>query len=313
MELSDDTLDMFDDGNHPQERTEAAPGTSDEPVRRSGGGEYAMVPTESLLPCPWPVRVAADPAADAELDGSIRSQGILHPLLVRRTGAGLEILAGMRRWDAARRLGLAEVPVRICTVTEDQARVVTVLENSARLGLSVWDESRGLIPLLEYRLDLQESVLLKEIRALTSWSMGKASSRRRILFNLTPEVWEKGQVSESQLASLGLETLEKAASQETLDLRAAVLFKAVHGHHAPWLGGVSADAESDFLRARRRVGYTFRVQDGGERLTLSVRPGSVTAKDKPAIRRSLLLVLEALGDEFRDIREQLSLGENTGS
>ncbi|HEU0077080.1 MAG TPA: ParB N-terminal domain-containing protein [Longimicrobiaceae bacterium] len=306
MELSNDTLDMFDDGDHPQERTEAVPELSDEPARRPGGGEYAMVPTGSLLPCPWPIRLAADPTADAELDGSIRSQGILHPLLVRRTGAGLEILAGMRRWDAARRLGLAEVPVRIITVTEDQARVVTVLENSARLGLSVWDESRKLIPLLEHRWELQESVLVREIRALTSWSMGKASSRRRMLFNLTPEVWEKGQVSESQLASLGLRILEKAARQETLDLRAAVLFKAVHGHHAPWLG-------SDLLRGKGKVGYTFRVQDGGERLTLSVRPGSVSPVDKPGIRRSLLLVLEALGDEFRDIREQLSSGETTSS
>jgi ParB-like chromosome segregation protein Spo0J len=304
MELSSETWDMFDDRHLPQGRSTPGPEPSDDSAPRPGGGEYATVPTDDLLPCPWPVRVAADPDADSELEESIRGQGVLVPLLVRRTAAGLEILAGMRRWGTARHIGLAEVPVRICRLTEEQARAVTLLENSARLGLSVWEECRGLLPLLEYRTDLRETVLLKEIKALTGWSIAKASVRRKIVQKLDPEVREKAGVNDADLTRLSLAALDTAAAEATAESRAAVLYEAVHARRAPWMD--PSPEGHGTTGSGRRSGFSFRTFEGGRRLTLSVRPDILSTEEKAAVRRSLGFILDALGSDFEDIRRSIS-------
>ena len=306
------TWDLFDDPREQAapmepEAREVEETTADAPAHEvavsSSGLDCRMVPTDDLLPCPWPIRVATDPAADAELEQSIQVHGILLPLLVRQTPEGLEILAGMRRWQTARRLGLPSVPVRVCSLTERQARTVTVLENSARLGLSKWEEAAGLLPLLELGADHQEEVILEEICALTTWSTGKASSRRKIITMLTADVREKSEVSETQMTKLSLEALERAASQESPDQRAAVLYEEVYRRQAPWMDSTPNNGPDGYPTWGRQPGYTFRTYERGRRLTLSIRPDSITEEEKPEIRRSLLRLLEALGPEFGAIRD----------
>jgi hypothetical protein len=312
MEYSTMMGDLFDDPRERANPTEPeAPGVAETAVEAparevaasSPGLDCRIVPTDDLLPCPWPVRVATDPDADAELEQSIQVHGILVPLLVRQTPEGLEILAGMRRWQTARRLGLPSVPVRVCSLTERQARTVTVLENSARLGLSKWEEAFGLLPLLELGADYQEAVILEEICALTSWSTGKASSRRKIITMLTADVREKSDASETQMTKLSLAALERAASQESPDRRATVLYEEVYRRRAPWMDSTPNNETDGYPTWGRQPGYTFRTYERGRRLTLSIRPDSITEEEKPEVRRSLLRLLEALGSEFATIRD----------
>jgi ParB family chromosome partitioning protein len=84
--------------------------------------------------------------AEAELDGlaqSIREQGMLQPLLVRPLGGGsdFELVAGERRWRAAQRVGLHEVPVVIRTLGDPEAIEVALVENLQREDLSALEEA----------------------------------------------------------------------------------------------------------------------------------------------------------------------------
>lgn len=317
MHFSDQTVDLF--GSPPPDEGhsgEAAAGLGCVPggVPESPGyegeanpqpmgapTEYLEVPTAELLPCPWPVRFTTDPAADAELEASITQQGILNPILVRRTDSQLEIVAGMRRWSAAGRLRLARVPVRVYTLTDEQARAVTLLENGGRLGLSIWEESRWLLPLLHRGAELQETLILKEVCAITGWSIGKASSRRKIALRLTPEILTRAEVADEDATCLPLRVLEDAADAEPPDARAAVLYRAVHGRAAPWIERKPGGTGGSPPVGVPQRSYTFRSYAGGERLSLTVRPGSITAAEQPGVRRVLLLLLDALGPAFADL------------
>ncbi len=78
-----------------------------------------------------------------ELAGSIRGQGILQPLIVRRSGAGFELIAGERRLRAARRAGLTQVPVVVKTVNDEQLLELSLVENIQRENLNPVEEAEA--------------------------------------------------------------------------------------------------------------------------------------------------------------------------
>jgi ParB family chromosome partitioning protein len=98
-----------------------------------------------------------DPRAMEELVGSIQRHGILQPLLVRPSGedrAGeYEIVAGERRYRAARQVGLAEVPVVVRKMTTEEAVQYALLENLQREDLNPVEETEGILRLLALSLE----------------------------------------------------------------------------------------------------------------------------------------------------------------
>ena len=103
-------------------------------------------------------RTHMDEEALEELAASIRSQGVIQPILVRETAAGgYEIIAGERRWRAAQMAGLATVPVVVRQVPDDAAMAVALIENIQREDLGPLEEAQGLKRLLdEFGLTHQE-------------------------------------------------------------------------------------------------------------------------------------------------------------
>jgi ParB family transcriptional regulator, chromosome partitioning protein len=101
----------------------------------------------ALHPSPWNPRGAIDDAALADLVASITTQGVLTPLLVRPMEAlgshDYEIVAGHRRHRAAQLAGLAEVPVQVKALTDDEARTVAIVENLQREDVHPLDEAQG--------------------------------------------------------------------------------------------------------------------------------------------------------------------------
>src|SRR5258707_15899848 len=75
------------------------------------------------------------PAID-ELAGSLREHGLLQPIVVRRTGAGYELIAGHRRLEAAKTLGWTEIAAVVRDETDDQAYILTLVENLQREDLT---------------------------------------------------------------------------------------------------------------------------------------------------------------------------------
>lgn len=107
----------------------------------------------------------------AELTDSIKQNGILQPLLVRRSGDHYEIVAGERRYQAARAAGLTEVPVVIREISDDDVFKLALIENLQRSDLTPLEEGRGYRQLIKDKGLTQEElakILSKSRSAITN-------------------------------------------------------------------------------------------------------------------------------------------------
>jgi len=93
-----------------------------------------------------------------ELSESIRANGVLQPLLVRRDGEGYAIVAGERRWRAAQRAGLRELPCIVRDVSDPQAFELALIENIQREDLNAIEEAEAYQRLIEYHGLTQEEL-----------------------------------------------------------------------------------------------------------------------------------------------------------
>ena len=98
----------------------------------------------------------------AELEGlsaSVKERGIIQPLVVRARGAdSYEIIAGERRWRAAQRAGLHDVPVAVVEATDAQALEFAIIENVQRADLNAIEEATGYLALMEEFNHSQDAV-----------------------------------------------------------------------------------------------------------------------------------------------------------
>ena len=111
-----------------------------------------------LKPGKYQPRTRMDEASLAELADSIKARGVIQPIIVRAVGEGkYEILAGERRWRAARLAGLDRVPVVIREVTDEAALGIGLIENIQREDLNPIEEANGLARLIrEFQLTHDE-------------------------------------------------------------------------------------------------------------------------------------------------------------
>lgn len=114
---------------------------------------------DRLRPGKYQPRTRMDDASLAELADSIREQGIMQPILVRPVDGGkYEIIAGERRWRAAQRAGLKEVPTLVKSVPDNHALALALIENIQREDLNPLEEAQGLARLCEeFKLTHEEA------------------------------------------------------------------------------------------------------------------------------------------------------------
>jgi ParB family chromosome partitioning protein len=116
------------------------------PMSREGDAMVPqMIAVDQIRPSHQQVRTRFDAEPLGELAESIRMHGVLQPLLVRRLQDGYELIAGERRWRAARLAGLSAVPAVVHTGSSDDAQLVLgLIENLQRTDLDPIEEARGL-------------------------------------------------------------------------------------------------------------------------------------------------------------------------
>ena len=103
-------------------------------------------------------RKSFDDDSIAALADSIKQHGMLQPLLVRPYGGSYQIVAGERRWRAARMLGLSEVPVQVREFTDSETMQIGLIENLQRENLNPIEEAKGYNELIEQYGMTQEEV-----------------------------------------------------------------------------------------------------------------------------------------------------------
>ena len=110
----------------------------------TGGDRLLSLPVSALKPGTYQPRTRMDQAALEALADSIREQGVMQPIIVRRNGAQYEIIAGERRWRAAQLAGLGEVPVLLRDVEDRAVMAMALIENIQRESLNPLEEAAGL-------------------------------------------------------------------------------------------------------------------------------------------------------------------------
>ena len=186
---------------------DAAPG---QPQRQNA---LSNIPLASLVPNPQQPRKHFSPDSLEELAASIRSQGIVQPLLVRPAGnARYEIVAGERRWRAAELAGLTEIPALVRQLSDMEVMAAALIENLQREDLNPMEAARA-IAVLREKFGLSQDAL-----ATTLGKSRPTVANALRLLNLSSEAQdalEKGHISAGHARAL-LSLGSPAAQSELL-------------------------------------------------------------------------------------------------
>jgi ParB family transcriptional regulator, chromosome partitioning protein len=125
------------------------PGASEPRIETDSEALSFRVEVDRITPSPFQPRRTFDEAKIEELASSIRNQGIIQPLVVRRNGDAYELIAGERRWRAAMRAGLTHVPIVVRDASDHEALQLALVENLQRGDLNPIEEANGYRRLLE--------------------------------------------------------------------------------------------------------------------------------------------------------------------
>jgi ParB family chromosome partitioning protein len=192
----------------------------------TAGPELVELPVEQIYPNPRQPRRRFEPEPAAGLTESVRAQGVIQPLLVRpRAAGGYELIAGERRWRAAREARVASVPAVVRTADDRDTLLLALVENVAREQLSAVEEARAYVVLLD-----EFGLSLGEVAERVGRSKPSVSNRVRLL-ELPDDVLamvERGQLSEGHARAVlavpdheGRRRLAREILRRGLSVRAA--------------------------------------------------------------------------------------------
>ena len=161
----------------------------------AGQPELVHLPVETIHPNPRQPRRRFEPEAAAGLASSIRLQGVLQPIVVRRRAdGGFELIAGERRWRAAQAAGVATLPALVRDVEDRDSLLLGLVENVAREQLSPVEEARAYASLVdEFELslgDVAEQGRPVEVRRIEPPAAARAAGRGAV--DARPRRHERG-------------------------------------------------------------------------------------------------------------------------
>lgn len=156
--------------------------------------EIVQIPVEELQPNPLQPRGVITPESLVDLVDSIKEHGILEPLVVAKTPAGFQIVAGERRWRASKLAGLTHVPAVIRETTPKGMLEMALVENVQRVDLNALDRAKGF-----ERLMNEFGLTTSEIAVRIGKSVAYVSNSMRLL--TLPDALKDGLLS--QLISEG--------------------------------------------------------------------------------------------------------------
>jgi len=249
------------------------------------------LPTEALRPNARNPRRAFAEAELDELAASLRERGIIQPIIVRaaRGAEGFEIIAGERRWRAAQRAELHEVPVIVVEATDAEALQIAIVENVQRADLNPLEEAEGYRALIDEFGNSQEDV---------AKTVGKSRSyvaNTLRLLKLSDAV--KGYIRDGKLTAgharmlIGEPNADELAEEivargfNVRQVEAMARERAQQAARRPANGRATRAARknADTLALEKRIsdalGLTVAIDDRGRGGTLSIRYRSLDQLD----------------------------------
>jgi len=205
-----------------------------------------MCGIEEVMPNRSQPRKRFDESKLQELAESIKRNGILEPLLVRKVEQGYEIIVGERRWRAAQKAGLKEVPVLLKEVEGREALEISLIENLQRENLNPIEEAEGYRRLIE-EFDINQ----EEVGTRVGKDRTTVANTLRLL-KLPPEVIE--QLIQNHITSgharaiLSLETKEKQKEFCTVIIQKGLSVRETESLAKRWAGRPKRGAASQAIK-----------------------------------------------------------------
>ncbi len=134
------------------------------------------LPIELIRQSPYQPRQIMEPEALEALAQSIRQQGVVQPIVVRKNADEYELIAGERRWRAAQQAGLQEIPAVIKSVNDQEAAAIAIIENLQREDLNPLEEAQAFANLID-----KFGLTHQEIGEVVSRSRSAVSNSLRLL------------------------------------------------------------------------------------------------------------------------------------
>jgi ParB family chromosome partitioning protein len=191
----------------------AAPAATLQPTLPKPDG-YAEILVAAIEPNPHQPRKAIEPAALAELAESIRAEGLMQPIVVRKVGEKYQLISGERRWRAHQHLKLKTIAAKVVSANDASSAAMALIENLQREDLNPMDEAFG------YARLMREFGLTQELAAERVGKARASVANALRLLQLDPET--QGYIAKG-LLSVGhakvLLGLEDAAERHLLARR----------------------------------------------------------------------------------------------
>ncbi len=241
---------------------EEAPEEGVKASRTNKSDSLLTLPVEDIKPGPFQPRLTIQHDGIEQLAESMRSQGVLQPILVRAKAQGkYEIIAGERRWRAAQLAGIFNIPAVIKDISDETAYAVALIENIQREDLNPIEEARGL-------KRLADEIKLTHLQVAEAVGKSRAS-----ITNLL------------RLLTLN-EDVQELLEQGHLDMGHA---RALLGLRGQMQSQVAKTVVARGLSVRETESLVSKLQDGGRQET------KASSAEDPNIRRLQQDLSEKLG------------------
>ncbi|WFR63710.1 nucleoid occlusion protein [Paenibacillus amylolyticus] len=199
-------------------------------AERNNGDEIKQIPVNEIVRSPYQPRTIFDDDKIDELLQTIKTHGVIQPIVVRVRNGSYEIIAGERRWRAVRKLGLDTIPAIVREFNDSQAASIALIENLQREGLTSIEEAvayQKLIDLhqltqesLAQRLGKSQSTIANKIRLLQLPDGIKAALMERKISERHARALLSLDTEELQMKLLG-EIIEKELNVKQTEARVA--------------------------------------------------------------------------------------------
>jgi ParB family chromosome partitioning protein len=127
------------------------------PVTKPDGPVVRDIPTQMIFPNPYQPRKDFDPNGMKDLISSVKSRGLIQPVLVREGKGGFELIAGERRWRAAKKAGITAIPALVRSFSDQDSLEIALIENLQREDLNPMESAEAYGRLIkEFRLTQED-------------------------------------------------------------------------------------------------------------------------------------------------------------
>ena len=267
----------------------------------TGNEPEAVLSISEIVRNPNQPRKTFDEDKLAELTDSIRQNGVLQPILVRRKGQKYEIVAGERRYQASKLAGLKEIPAVVREIDDDKVFQLALIENLQRSDLSPIEEAKGYKQLLTSRSMTQE-----ELAKILSKSRSAIANTLRLM-DLPVEVqhmMEQGLLTAGHARAIlavpseeGRIKLAKKVVTESLTVRQtenlAPLFSVEHTETRTRVAApqsfkraarelrkmLDTNVKVKQVRGKNKIEIEFKDEDELARILAQIQPGNEEERD----------------------------------